>query len=244
MIPLLPSCIALLLAVVCLSGQAQSIKVVTEDTSFSYVQNGKVAGPATAVVEATLQRAGLHDYRVALYPWARAYDAALQEPNVLIYLIARTPPREQLFKWAGEIMQIEYHFYKLRERKDIVVRDLQDAKRYSVGVVRDDVRHQYLQAQGFSKMAVSAQNADNFRKLLNHQVQLTPMAERDVLMLCEEAQVPFDVLEKVLRLDTLSTGLYMAYSRTTDDEVVTRTQRAFDRLKVEGMVKQLLNEKR
>lgn len=232
--------IALLLAWVCASGQAQSIQVVTEDTSYSYLENGKVVGTATAVVEATLQRAGLTDYRIAIYPWARAYDMAQQQANVLIYLIARTPARETQFKWVGEIERIEHHFYKLRERADIQVRDLQDAKQYSVGVVRDDVRQQYLLDQGFAKLAVSANNRDNFMRLLNQQVQLVPMPESDAAMLCKEAQVDCALLEKVHTLAGLGTGLYMAYSPSTDDKTVARTRSAFDSLKAEGKVKQLL----
>jgi polar amino acid transport system substrate-binding protein len=169
---------------------------------------------------------------------------ARQEPNVLIYLIARTPAREPLFKWVGELTRIEHRCYKLRERKDFVVRDLQDAKNYTVGVVRDDSRHQYLQAQGFKKMVVSAQNVDNFRKLLNRQVQLVPMPERDAALLCEGAHVDFASLEKIATLDALSTGLYIAYSRSTADDIVARTRAALDRLKADGMVTRLMNGKR
>lgn len=233
--------IALLLALVCSGSQAQGIQVVTEDTSFSYLEHDRVAGPASAVVEATLQRAGLNDYRLALYPWARAYDMALQQPNVLIYLIARTTAREPLFKWVGEITRIDYHFYKLRARKDIQVRSLQDARQYSIGVLRDDVRQKYLSTQGFNKLVVSAHNRGNFKKLLNQQVQLVPMPERDAVMLCEDAHIDCASLERVYTLDALTTGLYMAYSRATADELVTRTRAAFASLKAEGQVTRLLD---
>jgi polar amino acid transport system substrate-binding protein len=244
MTPRLSIWIAFLLVLVHVSGHAQSIQGVTEETSYSYLQNGKVAGPASEVVEATLNRAGLNDYRLALYPWARAYDMAQQEANVLIYLIARTPERETLFKWVGEIMRIDYHFYKLRERKDIEVRDLESAKSYSVGVLREDVRHQHLLSQGFTKLVVSGRNIDNFRKLLNQQVQLVPMPESDAVMLCREAKVDFAGLEQVFTLDTLATGLYMAYSKSTSDDIVARTRAAFDSLKAEGVVTQLMQKKR
>jgi polar amino acid transport system substrate-binding protein len=243
MTPRLSVWIAFMLLLVHAGSHAQSIKGVTEETSYTYLQNGKVAGTASEVVEATLQRAGLHDYRLALYPWARAYDMAQQEANVLIYLIARTPEREPLFKWVGEIMRIDYHFYKLKERKDIVVPDLQSAKNYSVGVLREDVRYQYLRTQGFTKLVVSGLNIDNFRKLLNQQVQLVPMPESDVVMLCREAKVDFAGLEQVYTLDTMATGLYMAYSQSTSDDIVVRTRAAFDSLKAEGVVKQLMQKK-
>ncbi|MET1078662.1 MAG: transporter substrate-binding domain-containing protein [Pseudomonas sp.] len=226
------------------SSTAEPIKGVTEVTSYTYLRNDRVAGPATAVVQATLQRAGLNDYSLALYPWARAYDMAQQEPNVLIFLIARTPAREPLFKWIGELDRIDYHFYKRRENTAVQVHDLEDAKRYSVGVLRDDVRHEYLKAKGFAKLVVSAQNADNFRNLLNQQVDLVPMPERDALLLCAEARVDCAQLEKVYTLDALATGLYMAYSPSTDDETVARTRAAFDKLMAEGEVKRLMDNAR
>ena len=62
------------------ASQAQPIRAVTETTPYTYLEGGKVVGSATEVVELTLQRAGLKDYSVHLYPWARAYDMALKEP--------------------------------------------------------------------------------------------------------------------------------------------------------------------
>jgi polar amino acid transport system substrate-binding protein len=230
----------LALSLLAAASQAQSVKVVTEDSSYTYVQAGKVAGPATEIVELALKRAGLTDYRVALYPWARAYDMALQEPDTLIYLIARTPARETQFKWAGEFMRIEYHLYKLRDRSDVVVNNLDDARRYAVAVMRDDVRQQYLQSHGFDKLVVSARNSDSLRMLLDRKVHLLPLPENDVTRFCKEAQVDPAALQKVLTLDEMTTGIYMAYSRGTSDEVVNRTRAAFDKLKADGTVTRLM----
>jgi polar amino acid transport system substrate-binding protein len=230
----------LTLGLLAAASQAETIKVVTEDSSYTYVHAGKVAGPATDIVEMALKRAGLTDYRISLYPWARAYDMALQEPSTLIYLIARTPSRETQFKWAGEFMRIEYHLYKLRDRNDVVVHSLDDAKRYAVAVMRDDVRQQYLQSRGFDKLVVSARNSDSLRMLLDRKVALLPLPENDVTRFCKEAQVDPAALQKVLTLDEMTTGIYMAYSHGTPDEVVNRTRAAFDKLKADGTVTRLM----
>jgi polar amino acid transport system substrate-binding protein len=226
-----------------LPARAQTVHVVSESTPFTYMQDGKPAGRAMELVEQSLQKAGLADYHVSIYPWARSYDLALKEPNVLIFLIARTPAREPLFKWAGEFLRIQYHFYKLRDRPDIVIRNLDDARAYTVGVVRDDVRHQYLQARGFTKLVVSGQNLDNFRKLMNRQVQIVPMPDTDVSQMCEQA--PFDCshLERLYTLDEITSSLQMAYSRSTPDAVVDRTRAAFQKLATEGVVKRVMDRK-
>lgn len=220
------------------AAHAAPLQVVTEDTAYSYLENGKVAGPATEVVEATLRRAGL-DYRVRLYPWARAYDMALREPGVLIYLIARTPERESHFRWVGEVMSIDYHFYKLRERVDVEVPELDAAKRYRIGVLRDDVRQHHLQANGFSKIVVAASNSENFRRLLNGQIDLIPLPEQDLLPLSEEAGVQVDMIEKVFTAHSQS-RLYLAFSLPTDEDTVLRTQAAFEHLQAEGVVTRIM----
>lgn len=222
-------------------GQAQTLHVVTEATPYTYVLDGKVVGSATRVVELSLKRAGLDDYDVSLYPWARSYDMALKEPNVLIYLIARTAARENQFHWAGEIMKIQYHLYRLKHKgKAFRITSLESAKRHTIGVMRDDVRFQYLRAKGFTRLVVSAQSVDNFKKLLNGQVDMVPLTSDDATSLCKETQFDCAGLEKVLTMDEASTGLYMAYSLSTPVALVQRTQLAFDKLKAEGQVRRIL----
>jgi polar amino acid transport system substrate-binding protein len=237
-------CLALLSCLVSASAGAQTIEVVTEDGSYSYMREGKVTGVASTIVEATLREAGLTDYELSIYPWARAYDRALVSPDVLIYPIVRTAEREPLFKWVGQIARIDPQFYKLRERTDIVVKGVEDARSYSVGVVRDDMRQQALQGMGFTRMVVSATNAENFRKLLNRQVQLVPMPERDARLQAQAAHVAFSDLEAVYSLDDQGYSLYLAFSNTTSDELVKRMVAAFERLKANGTVQRLLDEDR
>jgi polar amino acid transport system substrate-binding protein len=234
-------CSCLFLALVALQGHARAIDVVTEDSPYTYLRDGALAGPGKRVVEATLKNAALVDYRIVIYPWARAYEKALREPDVLIYPLDRTAAREQLFKWVGEIVQVTTRFYKLRRSPKIVLDNLEEAKHYSVGVVRNDTRQLFLQKHGFTRLVVSANNRDNFQKLLNHQVQLLPMTETDARQISKDVQVDFNSLEQVYSLDEQPIRLYMAFSPGTSDEVVARARHAFEQLKASGEVERLLN---
>jgi polar amino acid transport system substrate-binding protein len=224
----------------CLQSLAEPLQVVTEDSSYSELRNGKVVGVASEIVEKTLAKAGVTDYHMALYPWARAYDMARLEPNVLIYPIIRSAEREPLFKWVGELDQVTPMFYKLRERRDIVVKSLQDAKTWSVGVVRDDSRQEYLEGKGFNKMVVSSNNLDNLRKLLSGQVALVPLPEREAREQCEDLHIAFEDLESVYTIDELSKGLYVALSLKTPDETVKRITAAFAQLKEDGTLAKVM----
>jgi polar amino acid transport system substrate-binding protein len=218
------------------TGSGPEILAVTEATAYSYMQDGKVAGVATDVVRKTLQDAGFTRVRLGVYPWARAYDMALHQPNVLIYLMARTPQRESQFKWVGEALAMQYHFYRLRDRRDIVIATLQDAKNFTVGVMRDDVRQDYLQAEGFRKLVVSSSNEQSFRQLLSGNIDLLALPYSDAASLSRQFEVAPGAIVPALTLPHLRTSLHLAYSRLTDDAVVVATRAAFFKVLREGAI--------
>ncbi len=184
-------CSCLLLTSISLQSHAETIEVVTEDSLYAYQRDDKVVGPGIRIAEETLKNAQLTDYSLSLYPWARAYEKALHEPNVLIFPLDRTPAREQLFKWVGEIHRVASRLYKMRDSEGIVVNNLEDAKQYSIGVVRNDAKQIYLQQRGLTRLVISANNHDNFQKLLNHQIQMLPMPENTARLMSKDAQVDF-----------------------------------------------------
>lgn len=233
--------LAALLLMCCGAVRGETIQAVTEDSMHAYMDGDRVSGPATSVVESTLKAANL-EYNLALYPWARAYDIALQQPNVLIYLILRTPEREPLFKWVAEVKRNEPYLYKLRQRQDIQVHNLDDAKQYSIGVVRDDVRQTYLKHKGFTKLVVAPQNRNNMKQLFNGQIDLLPALELDAMRLSKETGGDFADLERVMLLKDLTTGLYLAYSNSTDDAIVERTRAAFAQLRSAGEITRLMGK--
>ncbi|QHJ01543.1 transporter substrate-binding domain-containing protein [Xylophilus rhododendri] len=212
------------------------VRVVTETTPNSFLQDGRVVGRGTELVELTLQRAGLRDYRIDLYPWARAVDLAQREPNVLIYPIARTADREERFRWVGEIQRIRYFFYALPDRALPPMKQLDEARGLTIGVVRDDVRHQFLQRKGFTRLVLSGQPLENLRKLLYRQVDLVAMTENEAQRLCEEARPDCAGLARLLPLDELQLSLFMAYSRATPEDLAQRTTTAFESLRADGSV--------
>lgn len=126
-----------------------NIKVITEDTfPLQYLENGKVSGPATALVEQVLSAAGI-SYHIEVAPWARAYHLALTEPNVLIYSIAKTTTRTEKFKWVGQIMALDYYLYGAIDSDVDFQTPLEALKQYQIGTVRDSAVYQYLQEKGF-----------------------------------------------------------------------------------------------
>lgn len=173
---------ALLYGLLCLvsfkavSEPNNEITVVTEQwPPYNYLaSSGKVIGSATKVVEETLQQANI-PYTLNIYPWARAYKTALEKPNVLIYSILRSPQREKLFHWICPLNTIQYHFFKLSDRKDIKINSINDVKQYSLGLIRDSYMHNYLKNNGFIEgkhFQISGNNQANINLLLAERIDI------------------------------------------------------------------------
>lgn len=213
------------------------LNLVTEDGPYTFMIDGRVGGPATELMHQLMARADITDYDVALYPWARAYAMALRQPDVLIFLMARTPQRETKFKWVGELQQQRYAFYKLRARSDIRLTQLGDAKAWVIGLAREDVRHQYLQGQGFVRLLLSARTDESLRLLQRGRVDLVVLSESDAAAMCAKEPDTCAQLERAYRIEDLQVGLYAACSLATSDARVQRLRHAFEALKKEGRIK-------
>lgn len=223
---------------------AQSITVVTEESPpLNFTKDGKVQGPGTALVEATLKAAKL-DYKLDVYPWARAMSMATEQPNVLIFSLGRTAEREPNFKWVGEITPFRYNLYKLKSRQDIKLGKLDDAKKYTIGVVRDDVLAKHLVGKGFAMGASPglqevASNDLNLKKLESGRIDLLPISQAALDVRCEKNNVDCSQFEPAYELELVN-HLYMAYSKSTPDDVVEKTRAAYRSLAKDGTVKKLL----
>ncbi|WP_028866027.1 substrate-binding periplasmic protein [Psychromonas aquimarina] len=230
----------LLTGVSAASGNAQQVKAVTTDfPPFQMIQNGKIVGMSTEIVSEMAETAAV-SIEIFMYPWARAYQSALKEKNVLIYNLLRTPEREKQFKWIGKIVPNDVNFWKLKSRKDIVIQSLDDAKKYTIGVTNMDMKHHYLIAAGFKNIQVVPKDIQNIRKLFAGRIDLLPFSNE--IVLAYQANVDgldISLLEKAYFLDEISSDLYAAFSSTTSDQLVEKFTTALIKMKKNGRYEQI-----
>jgi polar amino acid transport system substrate-binding protein len=76
-----------------------------ENLPYSYQENGTPSGFAVDLLEAITAQTGSPVTRdeVRLVPWSEGYQAALETENAAVFLTARLPSRESLFRWAGPV---------------------------------------------------------------------------------------------------------------------------------------------
>lgn len=218
----------------------QDLKILgSEYPPFSYLKDGRPTGLCTAIVRALLDDLDLQQ-EITIAPWARSYKTALEEPNVLLFTVARTAERESLFHWIGVIVSGETHLYGLRERSDIIINRLEQAKRYKIGVVRDDIRAGYLRKNGFTDLDEVTGSEINARKLAMGWIDLWVEEENAAPFVFEKLGLnPREKLKKVYTLDLRLDG-YLAFSRDSDPLLVARFRAALDRLKESGEYSRIL----
>lgn len=212
----------------CLSvagANADPIRIVTEELPpFNMTRDGRLTGMSTEVVQAVLKEVNV-EASIQSMPWARAYDLALHDPNVLIYSITRTPEREALFKWVGTIATSRWFIYSSATHP-VALADLEDARDWQIATVNEDAGEQYLVSQQFrvgQQLQSSSRYELNYQKLRTGHVDLWISDELNAHYIVRQTgEDPARILVQSLRLPELEDagGLSMAFSRGTPDATV------------------------
>ena len=222
------------------------MRIVTEELPpYNMTQDGRITGMSTEVVQAVLKEIGL-DASIQTMPWARAYDLALRESNVLIYSIARTPEREPLFRWVGTIAPTNWYIYSLADRP-VKLSSLSDARGHQIATVHQDVGEQYLISNGFrvgEELQSSNKYEQNYRKLKVDHVELWISNELNALYLTRQnGEEPERLLVRSLELPELSRGgLSMAFSRDTPTETVEKFRSGLEAIRRSGVYDGILRK--
>lgn len=210
------------------------IEVLTEQyPPFSYEKNGVIGGISTEVVINLFAELGIHpDIRVMR--WSRAYRRALRNEDVLIYSLARTPEREDLFHWIGIVAPFDIYLYSLSEREDIQVSNFDDLEKYTVGVVHGDTRDEYFSS--ISKIPVRRYSNSKrlVEALIRKEIDLLPAAEQNFPYVLEHLGYSHQDFAQVFFCDDLSEdGLYMALSKKTATETVELMKKTYQKIVAE-----------
>ncbi len=209
-----------------------------------------LTGVSVELVEMMLKEAGV-DAAIQVLPWSRAYRMAQQEKNVMLFSILRNPPREKLFKWVGALHPFEVYFYRMKDRPEVAVAALDDARKYRIGVVRDDSRNIYLRTQGFGEKLEEV-NLDEqaIKMLFLGRIDLLPsdpivLSYWFKVMNADPTPTQHYGIERVERIYHIAGAdgeNYVAMSPQTDDRVVEHFRRALDSVKASPRYRQLLDK--
>ena len=221
---------------------ADSLVLLTENfPPYNMAKNGKnfakdenIEGIAVDIVRETFKRAGVSYSLTLRFPWERIYKLALEQPGYGVFVMARQPDREALFKWVGPIGPDDWVLLAKDDSK-IQLTELEQARHYKVGAYKGDAIAQSLEKQGLTPQVV-LRDQDNAQKLRDGQIDLWATGDPAGRYLAR--QVGITGLKTVLRFN--SAQLYLALNKNVSDETVAKLQAALDQLREEGVVSEIM----
>lgn len=219
------------------------LKFMTEEyPPFNYRENGQLKGISVEIMSEIFRRtdAGFTTENIELLPWARGYNLTLNKKNYALFSTTRTEERESLFKWVGPFAA---NTIGLIARKDrgLKVESIEDLKALNIGVVKDDVGHLLLRAEGFSddKLDIVLSNESNYKKLIAGRLDAISYASEVAkwgLMNLGENMQDYEIIYELKRGD-----LYLALNLETDEAIVSELQTAFDSMMADGTHRSILS---
>jgi polar amino acid transport system substrate-binding protein len=201
---------------------------------YNYMENGTLKGLSVDLLEAITEKMGkkVTGEEINLVPWTEGYQAVLTQNNTVLFSTARTPEREQSFKWAGPFYSDRYVLFA-RPDRGITIESPEDLKEYRIGVITDDaVIQQLLDIEVNQSQIVPKSNASaNIAALENDEIDLWAFPEEAGRYFTEQVTGNYYAYTVVYQLETQD--LYYAFNKNTSDSVVQSFQQALDAVKQE-----------
>ena len=223
-------------------GQNIIVEVLSEKTPMNYSGPKNNGGEATRLVKAILTAADIQ-FDIKFIPWKRVYRKVLDEPNRLVYPLAKTSKRLNLFEWVGQITPVHYYLFKLNSRQALKAMPIAEVKAMKVGVVNQHAHHEYLIAEGFTRLRPVNNSLLNVKKLKVGRVDLLAMSSAGLRSLCEAESLNCKDFVPLIKLKGISTGLFLAYSKGSDKLLIERTKDSYNRLVASGEFDRIMGDR-
>lgn len=218
--------IAVLLAS-CSAAQAQPIHLLTEEyPPFSYREGDKLLGISVDQVKSIMEAAKL-EYTMEMQPWARAFSLAESTQDTCVFTTGLLPERMARFKWVQPLV-LDLMILVRKAGQPFAPTTIDEAKRFIVGVHKDDSAETYAKQQGFPRLD-SAPSLDlSLKKLLSGRIDLMIMTRTTYESLHRQGQP----IEAALNLEGTRAGI--ACNLKVPDGTIAKMQLELDKLITNG----------
>lgn len=225
------------------TAKAQKITIFVDNwPPYNFKKNGRVVGISTELIQAALQKANIQ-YKLALYPFKRALITVQKIPNTMLFTVARIPQREDNFLWIGPIHSRKVYLYKLKNRADIQIKNVEDIKKYHTGVLSGGSVEHFFITHGFQNKDYSLifNSPQLLKMLFKNRVDLIPGDPLDLAYQMKNLGYKYSELEIVYLLSEEG-GYYMVANKDTSDEIITKIQKSLEEIMDTGFKDRVINK--
>lgn len=201
---------------------------------YNYADNGAAKGFTVDILREISNKSGiqLSPEEIHVVPWEEAYKAARAGNYTGIFATARTPDRENTFKWVGPISMERYVLFALNGT-NISVQNPADLKDLRIGAITGDASIQLLKEIGVDEdQVVTGTNASELiSKLQNKEIDLWASPEFTGRYYAELDTGDYYTFLEAYPLDEI--GIYYAFSTDVPDSTIDSLQKSLDTIKEE-----------
>ncbi len=223
-----------------LYGKPLRIITVVEPPASYLDSHGQLTGFSVEVVQA-IQRSLDDKTVIEVLPEARAIHIARTEPNVVLFSFSRTPKREDEFYWLGQLSAKAWSVYALSSNPVHIESLEQLRKVQAIGVVRGDIREEWLTEQGFGNLHPSVNHQQNIHRLRSGRLDLIAYESQGIQHLLWEEGLQTSDVKSVFNLKTSDVYLLMSKSGT-DPKLMQNWKTAAEKFRRSGQ-QQFIAEK-
>ncbi len=200
--------------------------------------DGSLDGVAVRIVNAMMKKAQISDYRIEMLPWSVAFNQAIYMKNHGVFVVSRTPSRENKFNWIGPI--IAEKWYLLGHKQLLPSSKIQAQKQlHPIGALKDYGIVNLLENQGYTvkeytsgKALVAAINKKEIDL-----IALSSSTWRDKLGKDAVDFRPIDVYRE--NGEPKKTLYYIGFGKQTDPKVITKLNMVVKDMRKDKVIKKI-----
>jgi len=207
---------------------------------YNYTERGEIKGISVDLLRMTWKELGVAPQPIDVLPWARAYEHVQNDPATILFSMAKTEGREDMFKWAGPIRVVRFVLVA-KKSKQITLATLDDLAGYSVGTLRDDITDILLEKyKKIAKIDAVAEMKQNISKLMDDRLDIVAYEERSWHKIIAKKGLSPDDFETIFILK--ETPVFFAFHIQTPPALITQFQKALECSKTRDAYQQLLDK--
>lgn len=203
--------------------------------------NKQLTGFSSEVVRALTAKVN-DTVNIQVLPWERAYRAVKQHNNTLIFSIYRASFREEQFNWVGKLDDNIHYFYALRDNVSKHIKTEEESKKLFTAVITNSYEAKQLAKRGYTNLIDISSEKQVVNMLFSKRIDLLFGSEVTIANLVTKADHSTDELIKLFPMKRWGDGLYIAFNKDSDAELVKKYQRAYQTLLDDGVIAKLKQE--
>ena len=209
---------------------------------YNFKKDNKVVGISTELIEAALQKSEIK-YKIAIRPFKRALITVQKRPNTMLFTVARIPQREDLYSWIGPLHPRRVYLFKLKNRTDIEINNVDDIKKYYTGVLLGGSIEHFFISHGFhDKSYYLVSNSEQLLKMLfKKRIDLIPGDPLDLAYQMNTLGYKFSELE-IAYLLSEEGGYYMVANKKAPANLIEKIQKSLEEVLATGLRDQIIKK--